>query len=90
MINAWTQQSIRYTGKKRGRPRKEEKDNPTCKGDLVSEIWITKDGREVPVKDMPTRHLQNCVKYVIAKEDGAWRDKDQWLKILMKELSNRL
>lgn len=34
---------------------------------MKSEIWRTKDGREIQIKDMTTQHIKNCIKAL--KED---------------------
>lgn len=33
-------------------------------------IWTTKEGKEIPVREMDTNHIKNCIK-MIYKKNGA-------------------
>lgn len=47
-------------------------------------IWKQKDGTKIPIKDMTTSHIKNCIKMIVRKE---WRE--EWLSELLKELIKR-
>ena len=36
------------------------------------EVWRTKDGKSIPIKDMTTQHIQNCMNFL--DEDDEWRE----------------
>ena len=61
---------------------------------LNNEVWITAERIKIPVREMKTRHITNCIrcwngegKSVIP--DGYLGGKEKWLKIFNQELINR-
>lgn len=53
-------------------------------GDPNNEIWTTRDGKKMHVKNMTTKHIVNCLK--ILKDDLY---NDCWNVIFTKELKRR-
>ena len=50
-------------------------------------IWTMKDGTKIPITEMSTEHLENCIKMI---ERNDKRDLFlSWLIVLKKELNNR-
>jgi len=47
--------------------------------------WVTKDGTEIPVKDMTSDHLRNCIANIFIRH--TWRE--QYLPVLVEELKKR-
>ena len=45
------------------------------------EVWRTKDGKLIPVKEMTTQHIQNCMNFL--DED------DEWCEVFQAELLRR-
>lgn len=48
---------------------------------VASDVWTTKDGRQIAVKDMTTQHILNCME--IVGED------DEWYFVFVSELRKR-
>jgi hypothetical protein len=58
-------------------------------------VWITATGDHIPVKDMPTAHIQNCINCLLGKgilniPAGYLGGKELWLDIFRAELQARL
>lgn len=49
-------------------------------------IWETKDGQRIPVSQMRTSHIKNCIK-MIYKSNGTWRR--NFLRFFEEELRYR-
>lgn len=47
-------------------------------------IWVTRDGTEINIKDMTTSHIKNCINRIIKMN---WRL--DYLPLLQSELSKR-
>lgn len=39
---------------------------------LAKQAWITKDGREIPLRDMSDGHLANCIRMMIRGGSGCF------------------
>lgn len=53
-------------------------------------IWMTKDGKEIEIKDMSDQHLLNCVGYakmIKEKYNGNWRP--FLMDVVNKEIEQR-
>lgn len=50
-------------------------------------VWTTKDGKEIPVEDMTTSHIQNTIKYI--ERTDKYDLYEPWLKVFKKELEGR-
>lgn len=49
-------------------------------------IWVTKDGRRIPVRQMTDSHLTNAIRLII-RSGGSWRR--EYLDRLLLELQIR-
>lgn len=53
-------------------------------------IWTTREGEEIPIKDLRNDHLKNCIRMV--QRDRLWEISTEWrmlLKALVKEWDRR-
>lgn len=41
-------------------------------------VWVTKENREIPIKDMSTEHLINTLRYLEWKEDAVAASINEW------------
>ena len=48
---------------------------------VASDVWTTKDGRQIAVKDMTTQHILNCMR-IVGEDDG-------WYSVFESELEKR-
>jgi hypothetical protein len=58
-------------------------------------VWITATGEHIPVKDMKTSHIQNCINCLLGQGKltipaGYLGGKELWLDIFRSELQARL
>ena len=53
---------------------------------LQKRIWTSFDGTTVPIRDMSTNHIKNCIKQLM---NGSRALKTQWIKVLTEELKQR-
>lgn len=49
-------------------------------------LWKTKDFSLIPVREMTTSHIKNCIK-MICRSNGTWRS--QYLRVFKQELEYR-
>ncbi len=61
---------------------------------LDNNIWVTARGTEIPVKEMSSNHIQNCIKCWegtgnMSIPEGYLGGKEKWLKIFNDELVSR-
>lgn len=49
-------------------------------------VWTTKEGQRIPIKDMNTFHIKNCIKSIV-KSSYKWRK--EYLFNLVNELISR-
>ena len=55
-----------------------------------NKLWVTKDGKELKIKDMETSHIQNCIKHVNKKINGRqWEYAEEYTKLFNEELKAR-
>lgn len=54
--------------------------------DVDNNIWRTKDGTRIAIKDMETNHIENCLR-MIYRSKGNWRR--EYLNALQDELIKR-
>lgn len=55
---------------------------------LNKDVWVTADGRHIPIREMELDHLRNTIRY-IERGGNAYGLADQYLKKLQKELDRR-
>lgn len=53
---------------------------------LENRIWVTSDGHSIPISEMDTQHIKNCI-HLIYKRNGNWRH--QYLRLFEDELRKR-
>ena len=53
-----------------------------------NKIWVTKDGKELKIKDMETSHIHNCMK-MINKKSKEWGYAEKYKELFMEELTRR-
>lgn len=61
---------------------------------IDNEVWITARKIKIPVREMKTNHINNCINCLEGKgksfiPEGYLGGKDKWLKIFKQELLNR-
>lgn len=61
---------------------------------VENEVWITAGKIKIPIREMKTSHINNCINCLLGKgksiiPDGYLGGKDKWLKLFNKELINR-
>lgn len=60
---------------------------------IKKKIWVTEDGKEIPIKDMDSLHIQNCIKMLERKKDNhtaALKDfAEQYIGLFKTELNKR-
>lgn len=49
-------------------------------------IWTTKDGRQIPVEEMTTRHIKNTIAYLKRLDDEVY---ELWIDVFEEELNRR-
>lgn len=49
------------------------------------DTWTTKDGTEIPISEMTTSHIKNCIRMLNNVENA-----DGWIEVFKKELSRRI
>lgn len=54
--------------------------------DVDNNIWVTREGLRIPIHDMETRHIENCLN-MIYRSNGRWRR--EYLPALQQELLKR-
>jgi len=62
--------------------------------DLENHIWVTAYRKKIPVKQMSTEHIKNCIACLYGKgnlqiPDNYLGGKRKWLRIFKQELINR-
>lgn len=50
-------------------------------------VWTTKDGREIQVKEMTTRHIRNTIAYL--EKRNTLDIYEPWIEVFKKELDKR-
>jgi len=61
---------------------------------LDRKVWITAQKVKIPVKEMKTKHINNCIncwngKGILHIPSSYLGGKQKWLKIFQEELTNR-
>lgn len=61
---------------------------------LNNEVWVTAYRQQIPVREMSTSHINNCIKCILGKGKSIipkdyLGGHDKWLKIFNNELINR-
>lgn len=48
--------------------------NPICAGNPSDEVWTTKEGQRICVRDMTDAHIRNCYKMVMGTRSEYWQN----------------
>ena len=75
----------------------------TWKDCLLNRVWVTKDGRQIPIKDMTFEHLENTIHLLMKQEmalslgfdaEGKTEQKiavvNMWLTMIRDEWKQRI
>jgi hypothetical protein len=53
---------------------------------MESRTWLTRDGKYIPVNEMTTSHIKNCINLLREGNSDIGYD---WISVLKAELNNR-
>lgn len=56
---------------------------------ITNKVWTTKDGRDIKIKDMSTRHISNTMKMII-RNSGFSEDSVRYLNLFIDEIVKRI
>jgi hypothetical protein len=49
-------------------------------------VWVTKEGEHINIRDMTTKHIQNCLRML---EDNTSENAEIYTDLMIKELARR-